>query len=55
MFTFEIRMFCLKPIKFSLNIIQKYSSQNKISTTTLRPLIAIFIAGKRGYRLIAIL
>ena len=54
MFTSGIGMFCLKPIKLSLNIIQKYSLQNKISTTALRPLIAIFIVGKGG-RLIAIL
>ena len=55
MFTSGIGTFCLKPIKFSLNIIQKYNLQNKFSTTTLRPIIAIVIVGKRGSRLIAIL
>ena len=47
MFTSGIGMFCLKPIKFLLNIIEKYNLQNKISTTTLRPLIEIFIVSKR--------
>ena len=55
MFTSGISMICLKPIKFSLNIIQKYSLQNTILTTTLKPLIAIFIVGDRGSRLITIL
>ena len=54
MFTSRIGMICLKPVTFLLNIIQKYSLQNKIPTT-LRPLIAIFIVGKSGSRLIAIL
>ena len=48
MLTSGIGTFCLKPITFSLNIIKKYSLQNKISTTTLRPLIAILSSAKEA-------